>query len=159
MSTDNFSTCVNCGKGEEESVVLKNCVACKMVKYCSCDCQKAHRPQHKKECRKRAAELHDEALFKQPPLNEECPICFLTLPWLETGKRYQSCCGKIICSGCIHAGVTTTGKNMCPFCRALAPKTDEEILIRSKKRVEVGNAQAMYELGCLYAEGTCCRVA
>ena len=77
-TTDNPTTCANCGKGEEsESVALKNCVACKMVKYCSRDCQKAHRSQHKKECRERAAELHDESLFKQPPLPEDCPICFL----------------------------------------------------------------------------------
>ena len=145
--------CANCGKGEDESVALKNCVACKMVKYCGRDCQKAHRPQHKNECRLRAAELHDEELFKQPPLNEECPICFLTLPWLETGKRYQSCCGKIICSGCIHAGVTTTGKNMCPFCRALAPKSDEEVIKRMQKRVEMGDAEAIRNLGGYYVEG------
>ena len=67
MSTTDNIICANCGKGEEEITSLKACVACKIVKYCSRDCQKAHRPQHKKECRKRAAELHDEALFKQPP--------------------------------------------------------------------------------------------
>ena len=76
-----------------------------MVKYCSRDCQKAHRPQHKKECRKRAAELHDEELFKQPPQEEDCPICFQTLPTLLSGKKYQACCGKVICTGCIIAGV------------------------------------------------------
>ena len=37
------------------------------VKYCNRECQIAHRPQHKKECKQRAAELHEEALFKQPP--------------------------------------------------------------------------------------------
>ena len=47
-----------------------------MVQYCSAACQKAHRPQHKRVCKKRAAEIFDEALFKQPPLNEDCPICF-----------------------------------------------------------------------------------
>ena len=95
----------------------------------------------------------DELTLTEMSGDEECPICFLTLPWLETGKRYQSCCGKIICSGCIHAGVTTTGKNMCPFCRALAPKTEEEAFEGIKRRVEVGNAQAMYELGCYYFYG------
>ena len=88
-SNDNhiISACANCGKGEEESVSLKNCVACKMVKYCSRDCQKAHRSQHKKECRKRAAELHDEALFTQPPPQlEDCPICFQPLP-LDTRQK------------------------------------------------------------------------
>jgi len=37
-----------------------------MVQYCSVDCQRTHRPQHKRECKKRAAELFDIALFKQP---------------------------------------------------------------------------------------------
>ena len=145
----------NCGKGEEDSTSLKSCVACKMVKYCSRDCQKAHRSQHKQERRKRAAELHDEALFKQPPLNEECPICFLSLPSLETGKRYNSCCGKRICSGCVYAGSKMIGNvdQLCPFCRTAGPKTDEEILIRIKKRVEVGDAIAIHNLGCYYDEG------
>ena len=77
MSTDDedkeVSVCANCGKGEEESDKLKACTACKMVKYCNRECQIAHRPQHKKECKKKAKELHDEQLFKQPPPEEDCP--------------------------------------------------------------------------------------
>ena len=154
MSTDNNDMCANCGKGEEESAALKNCVACKMVKYCSRDCQKAHRSQHKKECRKRAAELRDEALFKQPPLAEDCPICFLRLPLLETGYRYQSCCGKIICSGCIHAVDKMDREQKCSFCRTEAPKTDDEELIkRTRKRVNMGDAAAMRHLGYCYDKG------
>ena len=49
--------CANCGKGEECAGDLKSCTACKMVKYCNRDCQIAHRPQHKKACKKRVAEL------------------------------------------------------------------------------------------------------
>ena len=145
----------NCGKGEEESTSLKSCVACKMVKYCSRDCQKAHRSQHKQERRKRAAELHDEALFKQPPLNEECPICFLSLPSLETGKRYNSCCGKRICSGCVYAGAKMDGNvdQLCPFCRAPAPSSDEEAVERAKKRVEVGDALAIHSRAGFYESG------
>ena len=88
MSTDSNTLslcCGNCGKGEESSGELKLCTACKMVKYCSRDCQKANRHQHRKECKKRAA---DEALFKQHPLYEDCPICFVRMPSLVTGKRY-----------------------------------------------------------------------
>ena len=68
--------CANCSKSEEGSGSLKTCVACKIVKYCNRECQIAHRPQHKKECKERAKELHDEELFKQP-LSEygDCPIC------------------------------------------------------------------------------------
>ena len=154
MSNDNNDNnmCANCGKGEEESINLKKCGACKMVRYCSAACQHAHRPQHKKECRKRAAELHEEALFRQPLL-EDCPICFLRLSRLHTGTRYISCCGKTICGGCIHAGGMTDNDQLCPFCRALVPKLEEEILERTMERVEVDDAQAMYQLGCCYAKG------
>ena len=69
--------CANCGRGEEESCHLKKCNGCKMVRYCSKDCQAAHRPRHKRECKKRAAELHEEALFNDPPQPEDCPVCFL----------------------------------------------------------------------------------
>ena len=56
------NVCANCGKGEEESINLKKCSACLSVKYCGRECQIAHRPHHKKACKKRAAELHDEKL-------------------------------------------------------------------------------------------------
>ena len=68
-------SCANCGKGEEDCNKLKKCSACLSVKYCSAACQKAHRPQHKRACKIRAAELHDEQLFKEVAEREECPIC------------------------------------------------------------------------------------
>ena len=49
--------CANCGRGEAEYRTLRKCAACKMVKYCNRECQIAHLPQHKKACKKRAAEL------------------------------------------------------------------------------------------------------
>ena len=148
------STCANCGKkGEESNSELKACTACKLVKYCNVSCQKAHRPQHKKECRKRAAELHDEKLFEQPPQKEDCPICFLRMPYLDTGTRYMVCCGKDICSGCIHAGAVTGDDELCPFCRAIATRSDNDAVKRMRKRMEVNDAQAMYELGCYHQHG------
>jgi TPR repeat protein len=50
------------------------------VKYCNAECQKNHWPKHKKECKLRAADIRDEALFKDPPPLEDCPICFLPMP-------------------------------------------------------------------------------
>ena len=154
MSTenDNIITCANCGKGEENSGDLKACTACEMVKYCNRDCQIAHRPHHKKTCKKRAAELHDKALFKQPPPNEDCPICMLPLSSLESGKRYKSCCGKMICSGCIHAVQMRDGVGLCPFCRTPTPDSEESIN-RIKKRVEMQDANAYYQLAGFYANG------
>ena len=100
MSPNN--TCANCGKGEENTDSLKTCTACKMVKYCNRDCQIAHRPQHKKECKKRTAELHEDELFQQPQ-KPDCDICMIPLPTFESGTFYQACCGKIICNGCNFA--------------------------------------------------------
>ena len=149
-----LATCANCGKGEEDSANLKACAACKIVKHCNVSCQKAHRSQHKKECRKRAAELHDEKLFKQPPqLNEECPICFMRMPSLDTGWKYNTCCGKMICCGCVYAGAMTGEEKLCPFCRTPQPRSDEEIVDMLKKRVDINDARAIYNLGCGYSQG------
>jgi hypothetical protein len=70
--------CAECG--EEGGARLKVCKSCMQVKYCNAECQRAHWPKHKKECKLRAAELRDETLFKDPPAKEDCPICFLPMP-------------------------------------------------------------------------------
>ena len=33
--------------------------------------------------------ISDEELFKQPPPLDDCPICLLRMPSLDTGKRYH----------------------------------------------------------------------
>ena len=139
MSSSNDTadtTCANCGKAELDDVKLKRCTACKMVKYCSCECQVAHRPKHKKACKKRAAELFDEELFKDPPEREECPICMIPLPFKDDHSVFHECCGKVICKGCVYAKCqedTRSGKRpeemgACAFCRAPEFKTDAEAI-------------------------------
>ena len=71
--------CADCGK-EMGGVSLKVCKSCMLAKYCNAKCQKKHWPSHKKDCKRRAAEIRDEALFKDPPAKEDCPICFLPMP-------------------------------------------------------------------------------
>ena len=101
--------------------------------------------------------LFDNALFKQPPQVEDCPICFLRLPSLKLGKSYKLCCGKVLCSGCLHAPVFdnngNTVENKCPFCRLPIITLDEDALESLKKRIEVGDAKAMNNLGRYYDEG------
>jgi TPR repeat protein len=158
--------CANCGK---EGTNLNICNKCKAATYCNAACKKKHRHKHKDACGKRvtklreeelererrAAELHDEKLFKQPPPNEDCPICMLPLPTLETGISYNSCCGKTMCSGCIHAvAVRDIDEQKCPFCRTPAPTTNKEAMGRLEKRIEAGDAVAIYGLGCCYANGS-----
>ena len=123
--------------------------------------QKKHRSKHKKECEehvrlaaKHAAELHDIELFKQPPPAEDCPICFVRLPTLQTGYRYKSCCGKTICCGCSYAPVFDDQGNIvdstCAFCRAPIPKTVKESIEREKKRIAANDPKAIFNLGVYY---------
>jgi len=153
MDSNNTSSCANCGKGEENSIVLKKCGACKMVKYCSLACQKAHRSQHKKECKKRAAELHEEALFKQPPPNEDCPICMLPFPLDSNKTHFEPCCGRVICSGCIFAMEMSEGGDICAFCRASPAPSLEESIKRLEKLMDKGNGEAYCKLGSMYNSG------
>jgi len=77
---------------------------------------------------------------------------------MHTGSKYQSCCGKVICSGCCYAPLYDNQGNevdneKCPFCRIPTPYTNEEAIERLKKRIETGDAHAMYCLGYYYSCG------
>jgi len=168
MSTADVSICANCGKEDASNI----CNKCQVTKYCNAVCKKVHKKKHKKECQehvrlaaekhneelKIAAELHDIELFKQP-LPKDCPICFLPLPLLLTGYKYQTCCGKRICSGCLHAPRydnlgNEVDNQKCPFCRTPAPPySDEEIVKRNKKRAKVDDPIAIHNLGMYYSGG------
>ena len=153
--TEEVDICANCGK---EGGDLNICNKCKEAKYCNAACKKKHRSRHKKKCVRRAAELYDERLFKPPPLKEDCPICMLPLPSLGTGSKYYSCCGKTVCSGCIHAPVyddlgNEVDNTKCAFCRAPAPTSNKEALNQTKKRMEVGDSSAINNLGLFYSNG------
>ena len=173
--------CAECGKEEGETTTgLKTCKSCMDVKYCNAECQRNHWPNHKKICKQRAAELRDEALFKDPPPKEECPICFLpmlnelicciSLPPATissvpindfaianeglVGKvmeEYYPCCGKSVCKGCMHSFYTSGNLGKCPFCKAVRMgKTDDEKVEELMKRVEANDAGAIFMLGTYY---------
>jgi len=151
-TTTPVDICANCGK--EGSDVTNTCNKCNSVKYCNAACKKKHRKKHKKDCERRVAELHDEALFKQPPPLEDCEICFLQMPSLKTGYKYNACCGKRACSGCIYANATKLNDDdLCPFCRTPAPTTQKGMMERLIKRTKVDDAIALFGLGCIYSEG------
>jgi tetratricopeptide (TPR) repeat protein len=177
--------CAECGK--EEGVTLKACLkackACMLVKYCNAECQKNHWPKHKKDCKQRAAELRDEALFKDP-IKEECPICFLPMPneliccWSlppatitsgvpiykavrrnldlasKTTKNHYTCCGKTICEGCLYSFNESGNIGTCPFCKSeIAGKTNEEHIKELMKRVKAKDANATCHLANHYYFG------
>jgi len=72
----------------------------------------------------------------------------------------MACCGNMICSGCLHAPLYDNQGNevankKCPFCRT--PPTylsREEIVKAMNKRMESGDAQATFNVGCYHRDGT-----
>ena len=147
-----ITCCASCGKAEVDDVELKKC-SCNLVKYCSVDCQKNHRPQHKKACKKRLAELRDDKLFTQPEESYlgECPICCLPLPLSKSTWRIQSCCCKLICIGCDYANkkreIEQGLEQKCAYCREPVPRTHEEANQNYMKRVKVNDPIALVKKG------------
>ena len=137
--------CASCGKSGGDDIKLVKCTACHLVQYCGVKCQKEHRPKHKKACKKRVAELHDENLFKQPESSHlgDCPICCFPLPLDESKYYLNTCCCKEICKGCDYANKKREYerklRSKCPFCREHLPGTDEEVNEQLMKRIEAND--------------------
>ena len=145
--------CASCGIAGVDDIKLMTCTACKFVRYCSVKCQKEHRPQHKRECKRRAAEIRDELLFKQPESSGigDCPICCLPLSLHPQDSSVMACCSKLICNGCNHANQKREFEGRlnrkCPFCRHPVPYSDAEIKNNIMRRIEVNDAFAMSQMG------------
>ncbi len=150
---DKSTCCASCGVAGNDDVKLKKCNGCHLVRYCGVECQKAHRNQHKRECKKRAAELRDEQLFKQPESSHmgDCPICCLPLPLDLQKSTLTACCSKVICNGCNHANeireIEMRLQHVCLFCREPVPKTDEDGEKQIMQRVEANDPVAIYQQG------------
>ncbi|EJK49195.1 hypothetical protein THAOC_31957, partial [Thalassiosira oceanica] len=149
-------SCANCGKTGSGTVKLKDCAACRLVKYCGVDCQKVHRKQHKNLCKQRVAELEDELLYSQGherPEGDFCPICTLPIPLpMNEHSFFKVCCSKRICSGCTFAA-KKRGMSGCPFCRTSLPDSDADVLASIQKRVLKKDPAAIDFLGRSYANG------
>ena len=141
------------GKAAVDDIKLKNCTACKLVKYCSVACQRNHRPQHKNECKKRAAEIKDDRLFTQPDESwlGECPICCLPLPLDLMKSGINSCCSKRICDGCNRANKKREWEHVlepkCAYCREPLPDTEEEAHQNTMERAKVNDPIALFQMG------------
>ena len=148
--------CANCGKEASEAVKLKNCTACRLVKYCGVDCQRVHRKQHKKACKQRAAELKDERLYSQGherPEGDFCPICTLPVPLpMDEHSGFRLCCMKRVCKGCIMAAMQR-GMRGCPFCRTPIHNNEADKIALIQARVEKKDPEAIKHLGGKYFYG------
>lgn len=148
--------CASCGKAAVDDIKLKKC-ACNLVRYCNLDCQKNHRPHHKKACKKKLAEIRDDKLFTQPEESHlgECSICCLPLPHDKNKWRMNSCCCKRICGGCSYANQKREWEqgleHKCPFCREIIPNGnedhEEEAYKNYMERVKANDPAAMNEMG------------
>ena len=157
---DRADACANCGKGSGgeggRAVKLKDCAACRLVKYCCVDCQRAHRKRHKKACKQRAAEIKDARLYSQGLERHEgdfCPICTLAIPLpMDDHSGFMVCCMKRICDGCVMAA-KKRGMDDCPFCRTASPDNDADALAMVLARVGKKDPEAINFLGEQYFGG------
>ena len=152
MSGDNeakLCCCASCGIAEIDEIKMVPCDGCDLVRYCGDECQELHRPEHEEDCKKRAAELRDELLFKQPESTHmgDCPICRLPLPLDGKKSAIMDCCSKIICKGCLLANAEQTMEMRlvpsCPFCREPLGVCDK----RLRKRIEANDPNALRTYG------------
>ncbi|EJK46011.1 hypothetical protein THAOC_35344 [Thalassiosira oceanica] len=156
VADNGIEACANCGKEGSITVKLRNCTACRLVKYCGVDCQRAHRKQHKKACKQRAAELKDEKLYSQGherPEGDFCPICTLPIAFpMAEHSVIEWCCMKRICEGCNYAA-QKRGMHDCAFCRTPCPDNDADRLAMIMTRVRKKDPEAMNHLGDKYFYG------
>ena len=157
---DTTSCCASCGIAEIDEVKLKECDGCDLVRYCSDECREENKSEHEEVCKKRAAELRDELLFKQPESSHigDCPICSLPLSLELKESTMYNCCSKFICNGCDYANKIREYEgrliHSCAFCRKPTPKTEEERDKRRMKRVEANDPVALCHEGMLqYKKG------
>ena len=100
------------------------------------------------------------------PEREECPVCMLPLPSLQTSESmYWCCCGRIMCCGCIVGQILAKDDNdnyannvdkafLCPFCRVSNSSGEaEHTLEKEMKRANEGNSEAIFRVGQVYYHG------
>ena len=102
---------------------------------------------------KGGAKKEEKFSLWNPRPRPECPICMVVMPLNSSMQTYMQCCGKVICSGCVYAHHKVDADGACPFCRHLAPDSDEKIFESIVARVDSCDACAMFHLAKHYDEG------
>lgn len=100
--------------------------------------------------------MNGNILFRQPERSHlgDCPICILPLSLDTKTSIIQSCCTKMICTGCYYASIKYEvaekigkGKRTCPICRQPEPKTKADVERYKMKRIRVNDPVAIREAG------------
>ena len=88
------------------------------------------------------------------PEEDRCPICsdLIELP-LSKHSKINICCMKRLCNGCILVARRRGVYDTCPFCRTPFTYDEASRLAKIQKRVDKGDAEAIYFLGCKYYHG------
>lgn len=91
-------------------------------------------------------------IFAPLASRDDCPICLVRLPLKGSDFVYMPCCGKDICCACICAYQNTSKeKNRpCPFCRSPRPKSHDEVIEQTEKRIKENDTIAMHTLAHTY---------
>ena len=96
----------------------------------------------------------DDPLFQVTSKHDvECAICCSPMEAHHDDlMKYQPCCGKDLCQGCIHSTCIAHSDNdtPCPFCRTPLPQTDEETVARLQRQAEKNDSRATSILGTYY---------
>ena len=118
---------------------------------------------------------------KQDPPEDECVLCAYPLPLKTNESLYKSCCGELICGGCIIAQkrtliigtnvkkpikgsreeeqefrtmLTSKRRFVCPFCRKPEPTNIKETLKRLYNQIDnYKDPKAINLLGTWYHDG------
>ena len=110
-------------------------------------------------------ELEGADLFAPLPPTEDCAICLVPLSRLVANSTYFTCCGNMICTGCVGENEASikkqneeksAGKKVaftCPFCRELPPTQGDEIVRQLEERALKKDYHALRNLGDILMDG------
>mmetsp|Transcript_33805 Transcript_33805/g.76009 ORF Transcript_33805/g.76009 Transcript_33805/m.76009 type:complete len:307 (-) Transcript_33805:514-1434(-) len=83
-----------------------------------------------------------------------CTICFLPIGFpVGQNSKFNVCCMKRVCDGCILDARRRGMNGRCPFCRTPRTADDASALAMVQKRVSKGDADAINHLGQKYFYG------
>ncbi len=110
--------------------------------------------------------------MKRDHLDDECPICFETIPYRDQGKATRmTCCGKLVCSPCsiaeahrLNPTLANKEKFMglggekycvltCPMCRSPQNLSGRESFDMLMMHAKNAKAWACFQLGNLFEYG------